>query len=312
MKKTDRIFVINHDKMPGRAFVRRLKEKGFENLLLADRKRLDLLDRNAVSMFFKDEKPDYVILTSARSGGVMANMKYPADFLYENLQTQNNVINSAKERSAKKLIFLGASCVYPKDCPQPMREEYLLTGPLEESSESFSLAKIAGIKMCQAFNKQYKANFIPVIPATIYGPGDDYDIEMSHVIPALIAKFHAAKSRNMDSVVVWGSGNVRRDFIYADDLADLCLFLMDNPGAPGLINVGPGSDISIRDLAYLIRDIVGFNGNIKFDASKPEGASHKSLDITKLRSLCQVKFTELATGIRNSYEHYIMSLTPAH
>ena len=301
MNTNDRIYITNHEKMPGRAFARVLKEKAFRHVILKTASELDLLQQEAVERFFHKERPEYVILTSIRSGGIQANIDNPTEFLYDNLTAQNNVIHSALKSKVKKLLYVGASCAYPGDCPQPMKEEYLLTGPLESTSEPYSLAKIAGIKMCRCCNLQYGANFISVIPATIFGPDDDFDARTSHVIPALIRKFHDAKKELKSSVTVWGSGNARREFIYADDMVDACLFLMKNYDKPEPINVGTGVDITISELAEAISRAVGFKRELKFDKTKPEGAMRKLLDISKITSLGWRPKTDIGVGIQNAY-----------
>jgi len=307
MNSNDRIYITNHDKMPGRVFVRIFKEKGFRNLILKTAPELDLLEQPSVRSFFQNEKPDYVILASIKSGGIQANIDDPAGFLYDNLTAQNNVIHSAFRSSVKKMLYIGASCVYPKDCPQPMKEEYLLIGPLEPTSEPYSLAKITGMKMCECYNRQYGANFISVVPATIFGPDDDFDADTSHVIPALIRRFHEAKKEGRPSVSVWGSGNARREFIYADDMVDACLFLMRSYDKPEPINIGTGVDITIRELAQEISQVVGFKGGLIFDTSRPEGAMRKLLDISKITSLGWKSKTAIRIGIRNAYANLIPS-----
>jgi GDP-L-fucose synthase len=301
MNPSDRIYIANHDKMPGRAFARILKKKGFRNLILKTAPELDLLEQASVRSFFRDEKPDHVILTSVKSGGIQANIDDPAGFLYDNLTAQNNVIHSAFKSRVKKLLYVVASCVYPKSCPQPMKEDYILTGPLEPTSEPYSLAKIAGMKMCQYYNRQRGAKFISVIPATIFGPDDDFDADAAHVIPALIRKFHDAKEKGSPSVTVWGSGNARREFIYADDMVDACLFLMKNYNKPEPVNIGTGTDMTIRELAQVIKEAVGFKGELKFDRTRPEGAMRKLLDISKITVLGWKPKTDIRAGIQNSY-----------
>lgn len=308
MRKDAKIFIQDHESLLGKAFVRRLKKEGFDNLLLRSQKELNLLNQYLVSLFFQKEKPDYVFLTSGKSGGIKANMDHPAEFLYDNLQIQNNIIHSSWQSNVKKLLFIGASCIYPKNSPQPMKKEYLLTGPLEQSSEPYSIAKIAGVKICQYYNRQYQANFISAIPATIFGPEDDFGIETSHVIPALIRKFHKAKVEKKYSVSIWGTGNAQREFIYIDDMADACIFLMKNYNDPNIINVGTGTDISIRELALLIKNIVSFKGKLEFDNTKPEGTMRKLLDTSKLSSLGWKSQVDLKTGVQNTYLSYIKSL----
>lgn len=304
MKKTAKIFIVGDKSIAGAALIQYFKLNGFNNILSESTYGLDLIDQNSVYSFFKKEKPEYVFLTYAKSGGIVANINYPAEFIYYNLQVQNNIIHYSYEFGVKKLLFLGSSCVYPLNCPQPIKEEYLLSGNLEKTSESYALSKIAGIKMCQAYSKQYGLNFIPIIPATVYGPNDDFDLEGSHVISSLIRKFHEAKVNNEDKVVVWGTGKPRREFIYIDDIVDASIFLMDNYDAPEIINVGCGQDLSIEELAQLIKDIVGFKGEIIFDESKPDGTPQKLLDNSKITKLGWKAKTSLKGGIGRTYKWY--------
>lgn len=304
MNPDDTVYITNHDKMPGRAFVRVLRAKGFRNLILKTVPELDLLKQDAVESFFLNKKPQHVILTSVKSGGIQANIDDPAGFLYDNLQAQNNVIDSAFKSGVKRLVFVGASCVYPKDCPQPMKEEYLLSGPLELTSQPYSIAKIAGIKMCQYYNTQYATNFISVIPATIFGPDDDFDADTSHVIPALIRRFSDAKEELRGSVTVWGSGKAKREFIYADDLVEACLFLMRMSNPPDMVNAGTGVDLTVRELAQLVKDVIGFKGKIEFDRSRPEGAMRKLLDIKRLTSSGWKAGTDIKAGIEAACKRF--------
>ncbi len=308
MEKTDKIFVADHEGMTGLAILRRLKEGGFIKLITRTSTELDLTDQKMVFDFFLDEKPDYVFLTVAKVGGILANSKYPAEFIYNNIQSQTNVIHFAWKSGVKKMLFLGSSCIYPKGCPQPMKEEYLLSGKLEPSSEPYAIAKIAGIRMCQSYNRQYGTNYISVVPADLYGPNDDFDPETSHFLPALIRKIHEAKTNNQPEVIIWGTGSPRRESLHADDLADACLFLMNNYDEPEIINVGSGKDLKIRELALLIREVIGFEGKVVFDESKPDGAPRKLLDISKITKLGWSPKINLERGIRQIcqwYESYL-------
>src|SRR6266498_602129 len=277
MEKLDKIYVAGHKGMVGSAIVRHLQKKGYSNITTCTSAQLDLRNQNAVAEFFNEEKPDYVFLAAAKVGGIMANNTYRAEFIYDNVMIEDNIINQAYLNKAKKLMFLGSSCIYPKLAPQPLKEEYLLTGLLEPTNQSYAIAKIAGIELCDAYRAQYGCNFISVMPTNLYGENDNYDLKTAHVLPALIRKFHEAKTRGDKEVTVWGSGKPKREFLYADDLADACLFLMNNYNEAGLINIGAGEDLSIGELANLIRNIVGFEGEIKFDASKPDGTPRKLL-----------------------------------
>ncbi|MEK7592228.1 MAG: GDP-L-fucose synthase [Patescibacteria group bacterium] len=304
MKKTSKIYVSGHRGLVGSAIVRLLKEKGFVNMITRTRNELDLTKQKDVLDFFIKEKPEFVFLSAAKVGGIMANKTYPADFIRDNLSIELNVIESARLSKAKKLLFLGSSCIYPRLAPQPMKEEYFLDGKLEETNKAYSVAKIAGIEMCQAYNKQYGTNFISVMPTNIYGLGDNFNPESSHVIPALIRKFYEAKISSNPSVVLWGSGKAYREFLYVDDLADACMFLMDAYNYPEIINVGTGEDITIRELAMLIQQIVGYNGEIIWDTEKPDGAPRKLLDVSKLNKLGWKYTTALKDGIEATYEWY--------
>jgi len=304
MEKGGKVFIAGHQDMVGSAILRRLKEDGFTNLLTRTSSELDLTAQKMVFDFFMDEKPDYVFLAAAKVGGILANSKYPAEFIYNNIQIQNNVIHSAWKSGVKKLLFLGSSCIYPKGCPQPMKEEYILSGKLEPTSEPYAIAKIAGIKMCQSYNFQYGTNFICVIPANLYGPNDDFDPETSHVLSALIRKIHEAKISNQEKVIVWGTGAPRREFLHVDDLADACVFLMNNYHGSEITNVGFGEELTIKELALLITDLVGFKGQIVFDKSKPDGAPRKLLDSSKIRKLGWSPRIGLEEGIRQTYQWY--------
>ncbi|MFW6030393.1 MAG: GDP-L-fucose synthase family protein, partial [Halanaerobiales bacterium] len=285
MKKDDKIYVAGHRGLVGSAIMRKLKDEGYNNLIYRTSSELDLTRQKAVEDFFAEEKPDYVFLAAAKVGGIKANDKYSAEFIYDNMMIQNNVINSAYENDVKKLLFLGSSCIYPKYSDQPMKEEYLLSGKLEKTNEAYAIAKISGIKMCQHYNKQYGTNFISVMPTNLYGPNDNFDLETSHVLPALIRKFHEAKVNDEDKVVIWGTGEPRRECLHVDDLADAVVFLMNNYDGKQFVNIGVGKDISIQELAELIKDIVGFEGKIVNDTSKPDGTPRKLLDVSRLKEI---------------------------
>jgi GDP-L-fucose synthase len=299
------IFVAGHRGLVGSALVRRLRAAGFERLLLRERGELDLTDQRAVAGFFARERPQYVLLAAARVGGILANNTYPAEFLQQNLAVQTNVIDSAWHSGVRKLLFLGSSCIYPRLAPQPMREDYLLSGPLEPTNEPYAIAKIAGLKMCQAYRRQYGFDAIGVMPTNLYGPGDNFSIEDAHVLPALLRKFHEAKERGAAEVVIWGSGRPRREFLYVDDLAEACLFLMERYEDEQPINIGWGRDQTIAELAETVARIVGFSGVLRYDASKPDGTPRKLLDTTRLTALGWRPRTELATGIRATYEWFL-------
>jgi GDP-L-fucose synthase len=301
MNKDSKIYVAGHTGMVGSAIMRKLSVEGYTNCIGKRSKELDLRNQKDVADFFEKEKPDFVFLAAAKVGGIVANNTYRAEFLYENLMIQSNVIHNAYLSGVKKLMFLGSSCIYPKLAPQPLKEDYLLTGILEPTNEPYAIAKIAGIKMCDAYRSQYGCNFISVMPTNLYGPNDNYDLKNSHVLPALIRKFHTAKMQNSSSVEVWGSGAPLREFLHADDLASACFYLMMNYNEPGLVNIGVGHDISIKDLALLVKKIVGFTGELKFDASKPDGTPRKLMDVTKLHSFGWKHKIELEEGIRSVY-----------
>ncbi|NDF16714.1 MAG: GDP-L-fucose synthase [Verrucomicrobia bacterium] len=305
MDLSSKIWVAGHRGMVGSAIVRKLKDLGYTNLVLKSKSELDLTNQSEVVNFFKNEKPEYVFLAAAKVGGILANDKYRADFIYQNLMIQTNVIKSCFDFGVKKLLFLGSSCIYPKNCPQPIKEEYLLSGLLEKTNDAYAIAKIAGIKMCQDFNKQYQTNFISVMPTNLYGPQDNYDLNNSHVLPALIRKFHEAKITNKGSVEIWGSGTPMREFLYVDDLADACLHLMKTYNGSEIVNIGTGVDISIKDLAYLVRDIVGFSGEVHFNLDMPDGTLRKLLDVSKLKGLGWQHSTTLKEGIKKTYHDYI-------
>jgi len=299
------IFVAGHRGLVGSALVRRVRAAGFENLLLRERGELDLTDQHAVAGFFARERPHYVLLAAARVGGILANSTYPADFLQQNLAIQTNVIDSAWRTGVRKLLFLGSSCIYPRLAPQPMREDYLLTGPLEPTNEPYAIAKIAGLKMCQAYRRQHGFNAICVMPTNLYGPGDNFNLQDSHVLPALLRRFHDAKEAGAAEVVLWGSGRPRREFLYVDDLADACLFLMQRYEDEQPINIGWGRDLTIAELAETMARVVGFSGATRYDASKPDGTPRKLLDTTRLTALGWMPRTELADGIRATYEWFL-------
>ncbi len=305
MNKNDKIYVAGHAGLVGSALVRKLTAQGYTNLLLPSRTELDLLDSEAVADFFTTEKPAYVFLAAAKVGGILANKTYPADFIYQNLQIETNVIHQAWKAKVRKLLFLGSSCIYPKLCPQPIKEEYLLTGPLEPTNEAYALAKIAGLKMCQFYNEQYGTDFISVMPTNLYGPGDNFDPETSHVLPALIRKFHQAKENNDPAVTLWGTGTPRREFLHVDDLAEACLFLMENHHSNETINIGTGEDLSIKELAELIKEVVGYTGEIIWDSEKPDGTPRKLLDVSKLHSLGWQHHTTLQNGLTETYAWYV-------
>ncbi len=294
--------------MVGSAIVRRLQQGGYKDFILCTRQELDLLDQEAVHDFLAKEKPDYIFLAAARVGGIQSNDTYRADFIYENLQVQNNVIHGALKAGIQDLCFLGSSCIYPRDCPQPIKEEYLLTGPLEQTNEPYAIAKIAGIKLCESMNRQYGTRFVCVMPTHLYGPDDNYDLDHSHVLPALIRKAHEAKLRGDDEYVVWGTGNPRREFLYVDDMADACVFLMEQQIGTGIFNVGCGKDITIRELAEVVMEVVNFRGKIVFDPSKPDGTPRKLLDVTRMAKVGWQAKTSLQIGIARAYSSYCQSL----
>lgn len=301
MQNQDKIYVAGHRGMVGSAIVRKLQKEGYKNLLLRTSKELDLRDQKAVASFFESEKPDYVFLAAAKVGGILANNTYPATFLYDNLAIQTNVIHNAYLNGVKKLLFLGSSCIYPKMATQPLKESYLLTGLLEPTNEPYAIAKITGIKMCESYRKQYGCNFISAMPTNLYGPGDNYDLNNSHVLPALLRKFHEAKINHDPSVVVWGTGTPLREFLHADDLADALYFLMQHYDGAEFVNVGTGKDISIGDLARLVKKITGYEGTLQFDTSKPDGTPRKLLDVSKLHNLGWKPSIGFEEGIRSVY-----------
>jgi GDP-L-fucose synthase len=298
------IYVAGHRGLVGSALVRRLRRGGYENLITATSRELDLREQALVRAFFADRRPDYVFMAAAKVGGILANDSYPAEFLYDNLVMEANVIDSAYRFGVEKLLFLGSTCIYPKLAPQPLKEEYLLTGPLEPTNEWYAVAKIAGIKLCQAYHRQYECRFISAMPTNLYGPEDNFDLETSHVMPALIRKFHEAKLKDLPSVSVWGTGAPRREFLHADDCADACLFLMNHYEGADIVNIGMGKDIPIRDLAQVIRSVVGYKGEIVFDSSKPDGTLRKLVDASRIQGLGWEPRITLEEGIRQTYEWY--------
>jgi GDP-L-fucose synthase len=302
MEKTSKIYIAGHRGMVGSSVLRALKAKGYSNFLLKSSAELDLRNQQAVADFFAAEKPDYVFLAAAKVGGIVANNTFRADFIYENMMIQSNVIHQAYLNGVKKLLFLGSSCIYPKLAPQPLKEEYLLTGLLEPTNEPYAIAKIAGIKMCDAYRDQYGCNFISVMPTNLYGPNDNYDLNNSHVLPALLRKFITAKNEGATSVTIWGTGSPLREFLHADDLAAACLFLMENHNEAGLVNIGVGEDISILDLAKMVKQIVGFEGDIITDTTKPDGTPRKLMDVSKLTNLGWKASISLEDGIQKVYE----------
>ncbi|WP_343695587.1 GDP-L-fucose synthase [Flavobacterium sp.] len=302
MNLNDKIYIAGHRGMVGSAILRQLKSKGFTNFILKTSSELDLRNQQAVADFFEQEKPDYVFLAAAKVGGIIANNTYRGDFIYENLMIQNNIIHQSYLKNVKKLMFLGSSCIYPKMAPQPLKEEYILTGELEPTNEPYAIAKIAGIKMCDAYRSQFGCNFISVMPTNLYGPNDNYDLKNSHVLPAMLRKFITAKRNKDASVTIWGTGSPRREFLHADDLAEACFFLMENYNEEGLVNIGVGEDISILDLAVLVKKVVGFEGEILTDTSKPDGTPRKLMDVSKLNSFGWKAKTTLEEGIQKVYD----------
>lgn len=302
MNTENKIYIAGHRGMVGSAIVRKLKSEGYENLVFRTSRQLDLRNQVEVREFFRQERPDYVFLAAAKVGGILANNTYRAEFLYDNIMIQSNIIQAAHQYGVQKLMFLGSSCIYPKMAPQPLKEDYLLTGPLEPTNEPYAIAKIAGIKMCDAFRDQYDCNYISVMPTNLYGPNDNYDLNKSHVLPALIRKFHEAKRDQLPHVVLWGTGKPMREFLHVDDLADACYYLMQTYNQPGLVNIGTGTDIAIKDLALLIKDVVGYKGSIQHDLSKPDGTPRKLMDVSKLAEAGWKAKIPLQEGIRRVYE----------
>jgi GDP-L-fucose synthase len=314
VERADRIYVAGHSGLAGSALVRRLRAAGFDNLVLRKHAELELTDPVAVRGFFEAERPQHVVLAAAKVGGILANDSLPADFIRENLAIQTNVIHEAWRAGVRRLLFLGSSCIYPRDCPQPMKEEYLLTGPLEPTNRAYALAKIAGIEMCSAYVRQHGAQFLSVMPTNLFGPGDSYDLRNSHVLPALIRKAHEAKERGEKDLAVWGTGNPRREFLYSDDMADACVTLLGLPdasfeaaarGTPPLINIGCGADMTIRELAELVARVVGFRGTLRFDASKPDGTPRKLLDVSRMQALGWMPKVGMEDGIALAYHEFL-------
>jgi GDP-L-fucose synthase len=302
MKSTDKIYVAGHRGMVGSAIIRKLQAEGYDNMVTRTSKELDLRVQAEVDEFFRKEKPDYVFLAAAKVGGILANNTYRGAFIYDNLMIEANIIEAARKYGAQKLMFLGSSCIYPKMAPQPLKEEYLLTGLLEPTNQPYAIAKISGIELCDAYRAQYGCNFISVMPTNLYGPNDNYDLEKSHVLPALIRKFHEAKKENKPSVVMWGTGSPRREFLHVDDLADACYYLMQTYNEPGLVNIGTGEDIPIKELAEMVKKIVGYEGAIEHDLTKPDGTPRKLMDVSKLRDAGWEASIGLEEGIGMVYE----------
>lgn len=305
ISKDAKIFVAGHKGMVGSAIVRNLEAKGYTNILTQSRQELDLLDQKAVLAYLKAEQPEYIFIAAAKVGGIQANNVYRADFIYENLMVQANLIHGAHEANIQRLCFLGSSCIYPRDCPQPIKEEYLLTGPLEQTNEPYAIAKIAGIKLCESYNRQYNRQYISVMPTNLYGPNDNYDLNNSHVLPALIRKAHEAKQKNEPTLTVWGTGTPRREFLYVDDLAEACVFLMETGYDGPLLNVGTGEDVTIKELAEAVKEIVGFQGEIVFDTTKPDGTLRKLLDVSKLKALGWCPMFGLTAGVKVAYQDFL-------
>lgn len=305
MQKTDKIYVAGHRGLVGSAIIRALIKSGYENLVTRTHSELDLTNQQAVKDFYIQEKPDYVFLAAARVGGIVANDSYPAEFIYHNLMIETNLIHGAYENAVKKLLFLGSTCIYPRLAPQPLKEEYLLTGPLEPTNEWYAVAKIAGIKLCQAYHSQYGSNFISAMPTNLFGPNDNFDLHTSHVLPALLRKFHEAKINNADQVEVWGTGTPLREFCHVDDCADACIYLMNNYNEPEIVNIGVGKDISIGELALMVKQAVGYDGEIMFDSSKPDGTPRKLVDATKILGLGWKPEVSLRDGIASTYRWFL-------
>ena len=309
VNKEDKIYIAGHRGLVGSAIVRNLEKKGYNNFVFRTSQELDLTNQAAVNSFFETEKPDYVFLAAAKVGGIHANDIYPADFIRDNLQIQTNVIDAAYRNKAKKLLFLGSSCIYPKFAPQPMKEEHLLTGELEPTNEWYAIAKIAGIKMCQAYKKQYGFNAISIMPTNLYGPGDNFNLENSHVMPALIRKFHDAKINSLPEVEVWGTGTPKREFLHVDDMADASVYLMQKYDGFDFVNVGVGEDVSIKELAEIVRKVVGYNGKLKFDTTKPDGTPRKLLDVTKLNDMGWGAAVDLEGGVEGTYSWFLKNIS---
>ena len=307
MNINSKIYIAGHGGLVGSAILRNLIADGHSNIIIRTREELDLLDQQAVADFFRSEKPEYVFLAAAKVGGILANKQFPAEFIYENLQVQNNVIHSSYLNKVKKLLFLGSSCIYPQLAPQPIKEEYLLASELEPTNRAYAVAKIAGITLCQSYNAQYGTNYISLMPTNLYGPGDNFDLETSHVLPALLRKFHDAKMQKNPTVTIWGTGTPQREFLHVDDLADAAVFLMENYNDSEIINVGTGEDVTIKELATIIKEVVGYDGELVWDTSKPDGTPRKLLDVTKLNNVGWKHSTQLENGIQKTYEWYLTS-----
>ncbi len=305
MNKDSKIFVAGHKGMVGSAIVRKLKELGYTKIVTKSRKELDLTNQFQVNQFFHFERPEYVFLAAAKVGGIKANDDFRADFIYENIMIQSNIIKASHDNKVKKLLFLGSTCIYPKLCQQPIKEEYLLTGLLEPTNDAYAIAKISGIKMCQDFYKQYGDNFISVMPTNLYGPNDNYDLNNSHVLPAMIRKFHEAKIENKEMVEIWGTGTPMREFLFVDDLADACVYLMQNYNSPEIVNIGTGEDLTIKELSYLVKEVVGFTGDIYFNTDKPDGTPKKLSDVSKLKEIGWSYKTSLREGLEKTYQDYV-------
>ena len=309
MEKSSKVYVAGHNGMVGSSIVRKLESEGFQNIVKRRSSELDLRDQLAVADFFSSEKPDYVFLAAAKVGGILANNTYRGEFLYDNLTIQNNVIHQSYLANIKKLLFLGSSCIYPKLAPQPLKEEYLLTDLLESTNEPYAIAKIAGIKLCDAYRSQYGCNFISAMPTNLYGPNDNYDLKNSHVLPALIRKFIEARENNRSNVEIWGTGAPMREFMHVDDLAEACYFLMENYNEPGFINVGTGSDVTIKDLAYTIKKLINYKGEVAFDTTKPDGTPRKLMDVSRIESRGWKHKISLEEGLKRTISEYILAVT---
>jgi GDP-L-fucose synthase len=311
MDKSSRIFVAGHRGLVGSAIARKLRAEGYENLITRSREELDLCCQSAVQEFFRSEQPEYVFLAAAKVGGIIANSTFPADFIYDNLAIQNNVIHSSWQSGVRKLLFLGSTCIYPKLAPQPIKEEYLLTGPLEPTNEAYAIAKIAGLVMCRSYNRQYGTRFIAAMPTNLYGPNDNFDLETSHVLPALIRKLHEAKESGVEAVTLWGTGTPYREFVHVDDVADASVFLMDNYNGDDPVNIGSGEELTIKDLACKIKDVVGFRGTLEFDPTRPDGTPRKLCDVSRIHALGWHHNIDLDEGIKTTYEWYCQRLADA-
>lgn len=305
ISKDSPIYVAGHNGLVGSAITRRLRLGGYENIITRTRRELDLMDQSSVRSFMQETQPAFIFLAAAKVGGILANNSFPADFIYQNLVIETNIVQAAYQAGVQRLLFLGSSCIYPRECPQPMREEYLLTGPLEPTNEPYAVAKIAGIKLCESFNRQYGTHYVSVMPTNLYGPHDNFDLNSSHVLPALLRKMHEAKQSASDTVEVWGSGNPRREFLYVEDMADACVFLMENDIEQGIYNIGVGEDVSIWELAEMVREVVGFDGELRFDATRPDGTPRKLLDVSKLHGLGWKNKLDLRQGISATYNWYL-------